>query len=244
MACLLLDNHGALSPPVNAFTSWCELNHRHEAVRATLATCVVLTPTNPAAAAFTPSLNDPDTNACGYKGLSGQPSSSRRRTPSSQGPAPERRLTSSQQPGVFFDGVGDVKEAERPTGSDAAFDADFFAFREKDALAGVKRRREVERRRRSAAGVAGGGEGSAVKVELATQLGLPASSSYDEVWSNACIFGVPLVFFFGGGVWVTLFKDTFTVACGFPGWCVVLDSFTPNSSPPVACECRGRIVSP
>ncbi|CBN79806.1 expressed unknown protein [Ectocarpus siliculosus] len=127
------------------------------------------------------SLNDPDTNACGYKGLSGQPSSSRRRTRSSQAPAPERRLTSSQQPAAFFDGVGDLKEAERPTGTDAAFDADFFAFREKDSLASVKRRREVERRQRSAAGGAGGGDGSAVKVELATQLGLPASSTYDEL---------------------------------------------------------------
>ncbi|CAM9945327.1 unnamed protein product [Ectocarpus fasciculatus] len=129
------------------------------------------------------SLNDPDTNAFGYKGLSGQPSSSRRRTSSSQPqePPPERRLTSSQQPGAFFDGVGDLKEAERPAGSDAAFDADFFAFREKDALASVKRRREVERRRRSAASGAGGGEGGAAKVELATQLGLPASSTYDEL---------------------------------------------------------------
>ncbi|CAB1117441.1 unnamed protein product [Ectocarpus sp. CCAP 1310/34] len=161
------------------------------------------------------SLNDPDTNACGYKGLSGQPTSSPRRTRSSQAPAPARRLTSSQQPGAFFDGVADLKEAERPTETDATFDADFFAFREKDLLASVKRRREMERRRRSAGGGAGGGKGSAVKVELATQLGLPASSTYDEDWTQQG------------------FADVFTVAFhpeipGFPGWSVGPDRSTPN----------------
>lgn len=189
-------------------------------------------PPNQSCRRFHPSLNDPDTNACGYKGLSGQPSSSRRRARSSQAPAPERRLTSSQQPRAFFDGVGDLKEAERPTGTDATFDADFFAFREKDSLANVKRRREVERRRCSAAGGAGGGEGSAIKVELATQLGLPASSTYDEVWSKTCVFCVSLSFFLGE-VWGTL-TDIFTVALfhpeisGFPGWSVGLDRSTPN----------------
>ncbi|CAN0059185.1 unnamed protein product, partial [Scytosiphon promiscuus] len=139
------------------------------------------------------SLNDPDTNACGYKGLSGQPRapSSSSSPSSSRGPAPELRLTSSQQPHASFDGVEELLEAERPAANGApGIDADFFKFREKEALASVERRQEVERRRRTAGGRGGGGGGrrggastddrSPVKIELATQLGLPATSTYDE----------------------------------------------------------------
>lgn len=137
------------------------------------------------------SLNDPDTNAFGYTGLSGQPSG-QKKAPSShqqQGAvAPELRLTSDQQIGkTFFDGVDDLLEKERPT-SRTAIDDDFFKFREKEALAGTPRPREVERSRRGAADGGGGGAGnggrgvkSALKVELATQLGVPAASTYDEV---------------------------------------------------------------
>lgn len=151
------------------------------------------------------SLNDPDTNACGYKGLSGQPRgpSWDQRRPSPQGPvaAPDRRLPSAQQASGIFDGVEDLLEAERPTspfggsgaaGTAAGIDDDLFRFREKGAIAGTERRREVERRRRGPAGGSGGrgggggggsvgGERSAVKVELATQLGVPATSTYEEV---------------------------------------------------------------
>lgn len=151
------------------------------------------------------SLNDPDTNACGYKGLGGRPRgpSSYQRRPPQQGPAaaPERRLPSAQQAGTIFDGVEELLEAERTTSAfgesvaagagGATIGEDLFRFREKEALASTERRREVERRRRgpagggrgggSGAGSAGGSGKSAVKVELATQLGVPATSSYEEV---------------------------------------------------------------
>ncbi|CAN0222659.1 unnamed protein product, partial [Hapterophycus canaliculatus] len=136
------------------------------------------------------SLNDPDTNACGYKGLSGQPRAPTSSSFSSQEPAPELRLTSSQQPRASFDGIDELLEAERPAAAGAAAaDADFFKFRGKEELASVERRQEVERRRRGPGGgggrrrgaVGGSDGGSAVKVELATQLGLPATSTYDEV---------------------------------------------------------------
>lgn len=134
------------------------------------------------------SLNDPDTNACGYTGLSGQPSGQRRNSPFSsssqqqqEAVAPELRLTSDQETGSpLFDGVDDLLERERST-SRTAIDDDFFKFREKEALAGTPRRREVERHRRRAAGGGGGGVGTALKVELATQLGVPATSTYEEV---------------------------------------------------------------
>lgn len=139
------------------------------------------------------SLNDPDTNACGYKGLSGQPRERRGRGTTV---APELRLTSAQQPrqaGTIFDGVEELLAGERPTsplddseaaGTAASINDDLFRFREKGPLAGPNRGREVERRRRGPAGGGrggGGGAANAVKVELATQLGVPATSTYEEV---------------------------------------------------------------
>eukprot|EP00752_Nemacystus_decipiens_P007510 g6711.t1 len=142
------------------------------------------------------SLNDPDTNACGYKGLSGHPragGSLDQRRSSQQGPAaaPDRRLPPAKQAGATI--FEDLLEAERPAspfggsgagGTAAGIDDDLFRFREKGAIAGAGTRREVERRRRGPAGGGGagaGGERSAAKVELATQLGVPAASTYDEL---------------------------------------------------------------
>ena len=68
-------------------------------------------------------------------------------------------------------------ESWRSQGSDAEASAnDLFSFREKEALA--RKRSEVERARRSTADAT---VSTAVKVELATQLGLPATATFDEV---------------------------------------------------------------
>lgn len=161
------------------------------------------------------SLNDPDTNACGYKGLSGQPRGPSRdqRRASQQEPAtPDRRLPSAQQAGAIFDGVEDLLEAERPTSpfgrsvTAAGVDEDLFRFREKGAIAGTEPRREVERQRRGPAGGGRGGGGSvatersAVKVELATQLGVPAASTYEEVMRDETSWscGAALMYVVGG----------------------------------------------
>lgn len=69
---------------------------------------------------------------------------------------------------------------QRSRGSEAEENAnDLFKFREKEALA--RTRAEVERARRSAGGATV--SNTAVRVELATQLGLPATATYDEVRS-------------------------------------------------------------
>lgn len=93
-----------------------------------------------------------------------------------------------------FGGGGFGSEAAAGAAAEAAgaIDEDLFRFREKGAIAGTDRRREVEpRRRRGPAGGGRGGSGggggggvterSAVRVELATQLGVPATSTYEEV---------------------------------------------------------------
>lgn len=126
------------------------------------------------------SLNDPDTNASCYKGLSGQrsgPSAAQRA--SEPRPGPELRLTSRARPAfdeeLKVQGVRDSEAEARAN--------DLFKFREKEALA--RKRSEVERGRRSTAGATAS---TAVRVELATQLGLPSTATFDEVRES---WGVP-----------------------------------------------------
>lgn len=136
------------------------------------------------------SLNDPDTNASCYKGLAGEPGRpSAQREESARGPPPELRLTSQQRPTL------DDREEEfqRMRGFETEPDSasDFFQFREKESLAnGRSKVAEVRRARGSGGGGGGGGSSasSAVKVEVATQLGLPATSTYEEVKHGRRIF--------------------------------------------------------
>lgn len=125
------------------------------------------------------SLNDPDTNASCYKGLSGQrggPSAAQRASESR--PGPELRLTSRARPAF-----GEELEAQDSRSSEAEAEAnDLFKFREKEAL--VRKRSEVERGRRSTAGAT---SSTAVRVDLATQLGLPSTATFDEVRDSLCV---------------------------------------------------------
>lgn len=146
------------------------------------------------------SLNDPDTNASLYQGFTGVPGSdypgqeqhdqqspNGSRATDSRTVSPDLRLTTKTQEVLPWGS----EEVQRLGNDNRDKDDNLFQFREKETLTRTVEASPTTTRERGAGDKSGGGgtggrvirDGtrSAVTVELATQLGLPATATYEEV---------------------------------------------------------------